>query len=50
MKVYIYGLYKEKFEYKTNQIDEGLSKKDFCKKNDINYSSFKAWKNYYENY
>ena len=24
MKIYIYGLYKEKFEYKTNKLDEGL--------------------------
>jgi predicted GIY-YIG superfamily endonuclease/predicted transcriptional regulator len=41
-------------EYKKQKyqewIDSGLSKREFCKNNNINYSSFKAWKNYYENY
>jgi predicted GIY-YIG superfamily endonuclease/predicted transcriptional regulator len=41
-------------EYKKQKyqewIDSGLSKREFCKNNNINYNSFKAWKNYYENY
>jgi predicted GIY-YIG superfamily endonuclease len=41
-------------EYKKQKyqewIDSGLSKREFCENNNINYSSFKAWKNYYENY
>jgi predicted GIY-YIG superfamily endonuclease/predicted transcriptional regulator len=44
----------ENLEYKKQKYAEwmnsGLSKREFCKKNNINYSSFKAWKNYYENY
>jgi predicted GIY-YIG superfamily endonuclease len=24
MKIYVYGLYKENFEYKTNKLDEEL--------------------------
>jgi predicted GIY-YIG superfamily endonuclease/transposase-like protein len=31
-------------------MNSGLSKRDFCKQNNINYSSFKAWKKYYEEY
>lgn len=31
-------------------IESGLSKREFCKLNNINYSSFKAWKSYYEKY
>jgi len=41
-------------EYKKEKyaewINSGLSKREFCKRNNINYSSFKAWKNYYEGY
>jgi predicted GIY-YIG superfamily endonuclease len=41
-------------EYKKQKyaewIESGLSKREFCKNNNINYSSFKAWKNYYEQY
>lgn len=41
-------------DYKKQKYGEwiasGLSKREFCKLNNINYSSFKAWKNYYENY
>jgi predicted GIY-YIG superfamily endonuclease len=41
-------------EYKKQKYKEwiysGLSKRDFCSKNNINYSSFKAWKTYYEEY
>lgn len=31
-------------------VNSGLSKREFCKENNINYSSFKAWKKYYEEY
>lgn len=31
-------------------IESGLSKREFCKLNNLNYSSFKTWKNYYEQY
>lgn len=41
-------------EYKKQKYKEwtesGLSKREFCKNNNINYSSFKAWKTYYEQY
>lgn len=41
-------------EYKKQKYQEwtesGLSKREFCKNNSINYSSFKAWKTYYEQY
>jgi predicted GIY-YIG superfamily endonuclease len=41
-------------EYKKQKYEEwmssGLSKRDFCSNNNINYSSFKAWKKYYEEY
>ena len=41
-------------DYKKQKYEEwttsGLSKREFCKLNNINYNSFKAWKNYYENY
>lgn len=41
-------------EYKKQKykewIESGLSKREFCKKNNINYASFKAWKTYYEQY
>jgi len=41
-------------EYKKQKyqewIDSGLSKREFCKNNNINYSSFKVWKIYYETY
>lgn len=41
-------------EYKKQKYkewtDSGLSKREFCKNNNINYSSFKAWKAYYEEY
>jgi predicted GIY-YIG superfamily endonuclease len=41
-------------EYKKQKYgewkDSGLSKREFCKHNNIKYSSFKSWKNYYENY
>jgi predicted GIY-YIG superfamily endonuclease len=44
----------QNLEYKkqkyTEWIESGLSKREFCKNNNINYSSFKVWKNYYENY
>lgn len=38
---------KQKYEEWTKS---GLSKREFCKLNNINYSSFKAWKTYYEQY
>lgn len=41
-------------EYKKQKYKEwtesGLSKREFCKNNNINYASFKAWKAYYEQY
>lgn len=41
-------------EYKKQKyaewINSGLSKREFCKNNNINYASFKAWKKYYEEY
>jgi predicted GIY-YIG superfamily endonuclease len=41
-------------DYKKQKYEEwtksGLSKREFCKVNCINYSSFKAWKSYYESY
>lgn len=41
-------------EYKKQKYQEwtesGLSKREFCKINNINYGSFKAWKTYYEQY
>jgi len=41
-------------EYKKQKykewLDSNLSKREFCKINNINYASFKAWKDYYENY
>ena len=41
-------------EYKKQKYkewtDSGLSKREFCNNNNINYSSFKAWKAYYEEY
>lgn len=41
-------------DYKKQKYAEwmqsGLSKRDFCSKNNINYNSFKAWKEYYEKY
>jgi predicted GIY-YIG superfamily endonuclease len=41
-------------DYKKQKYGEwmasGLSKREFCKLNNINYSSFKAWKSYYEKY
>jgi len=41
-------------EYKKQKYKEwtesGLSKREYCKKNNINYASFKAWKTYYEQY
>lgn len=41
-------------DYKKQKYEEwmksGLSKREFCKLNNINYSSFKAWKMYYEKY
>lgn len=44
----------ENLDYKKQKysewINSGLSKREFCKKNEINYSSFKAWKKYYEEY
>lgn len=44
----------ENLEYKKQKyqewMDSGLSKRDFCSQNNINYSSFKAWKKYYEEY
>lgn len=44
----------ENLEYKKQKyqewIDSGLSKREFCKNNNINYASFKAWKAYYEQY
>lgn len=38
---------KQKYEEWTKS---GLSKREFCKLNNINYSSFKVWKTYYEQY
>lgn len=44
----------QNLEYKKQKyqewIDSGLSKREFCKNNNINYSSFKVWKAYYEEY
>lgn len=44
----------QNLEYKKQKyqewINSGLSKREFCKNNNINYSSFKVWKDYYENY
>lgn len=44
----------ENLKYKKQKYQEwmesGLSKREFCKNNNINYSSFKAWKAYYEQY
>jgi len=44
----------QNLEYKKQKyaewIESGLSKREFCKNHNINYSSFKVWKNYYENY
>lgn len=38
---------KEKY---AEWMNSGLSKREFCRQNNINYSSFKAWKMYYEEY
>lgn len=44
----------ENLEYKKQKyqewVESGLSKREFCKNNNINYSSFKVWKTYYETY
>jgi predicted GIY-YIG superfamily endonuclease len=44
----------EDLEFKKQKYKEwmnsGLSKRDFCGQNDINYNSFKVWKKYYEEY
>ena len=41
-------------EYKKQKykewIESGSSKREFCRQNNINYASFKAWKTYYEQY
>jgi predicted GIY-YIG superfamily endonuclease len=41
-------------DYKKQKYSEwmqsGLSKRQFCEENNINYASFKAWKKYYEEY
>ena len=48
-KINIKDLEYKKQKYKQ-WIESGLSKREFCKINNINYSSFKAWKSYYEQY
>jgi predicted GIY-YIG superfamily endonuclease len=49
LKTNIKDLEYKKQKYKQ-WIESSLSKREFCKINNINYSSFKAWKSYYEKY
>lgn len=48
-KVSVKDLDYKKQKYKE-WTESGLSKREFCKIHNINYSSFKAWKIYYESY
>jgi predicted GIY-YIG superfamily endonuclease len=48
-KVYVKDLDFKKDKYKE-WMESGLSKRQFCERNNINYASFKAWKKYYEEY
>ena len=48
-KIYVKDLDYKKQKY-SEWIQSGLSKRQFCEQNNINYSSFKSWKKYYEEY
>jgi len=48
-KIMVKDLNYKKQKYKE-WMESNLSKRSFCKKNNINYGSFKAWKKYYEEY
>lgn len=48
-KVSVKNLEHKKQKYQE-WTESGLSKREFCKNNSINYASFKVWKTYYEQY